>query len=226
LKALFVLEERMSRFTRLTWLLMAFILAGLAACGGGTPTADSALAMTQIWKTVEVAQTLTALAVSPTPSITNTPAVSLTPQATNTPLISSTPLPGVLSATPFTLPTPAGTQSAPCDNAIGVADVTFPDGAEVFPGAPFVKTWRVQNEGPCTWNQDYRLIFGWGGGGTDWNTTPPSYFTATVLPGETLEISVTLTAPTAAGEYVAAFRLQNDNGFNFGPAQTIDVIVK
>ena len=216
----------MSRFIKLTWLLMAFILLGLASCGGGTPTTDPSLAMTQIWQTVEVKQTQTALAATSTPSITNTPAVSPTPAATNTPLLTPTLLPGVPSATAFTISTPAGTQSAACDNAVGVTDVTYPDGSEVTAGAPFVKTWRVKNLGPCTWDQDYRLIFGWGGTDTNWNTTAPSYFTEIVLPGETIDISVTLTAPTEAGNYAAAFRLQNDKGYNFGPEQTVLVTVK
>jgi hypothetical protein len=226
MKAILVLEERMSRLPRFTWLLMAFILPGLAACGGGTPTTDPSLAMTQIWKTVEVARTLTAQAVSPTPSVTNTPAVSLTPQVTNTPLITDTQLPGVPSATPFTIPTAAGTHTAGCDNATFITDVTFPDYAEVVGGAPFTKTWRVQNSGPCTWNQNYRLIFGWGGVGTNWNTTPPTYLPVTVLPGDRIEISVTLTAPTTAGNYGAFFRLQNDKGYNFGPSLTVVVTVK
>ncbi len=216
----------MSRLIKLTWLVTAFILFWLAACGGGTPTTDPSLAYTQIWQTVEVAQTQTALAASPTPSSTNTPAVSSTPGASNTPLLTNTPLPGVPSATPFTISTPAGTQSTTCDNAVGVTDVTYPDGSEVVAGAPFVKTWRVKNLGPCTWNQNYILIFGWGGTGTNWNTTPPSHFTAIVLPGETLDISVTLTAPTTAGNYGASFRLQNDKGYNFGPVQTVVVTVK
>ncbi len=216
----------MSHLTKLTWLLMAFILLGLAACGGRTPTTDPSLAMTQIWQTVEVKQTQTALAATSTPSITNTPAVSPTLQATNTPLITNTPLPGTPSATPFTISTPAGTQSAACDNALYIADVTYPDGSEVFPGAPFIKTWRVKNLGPCTWDQDYRLIFGWGGDGTNWNTAPPSYFTEIVLPGETIDISITLTAPSAAGNYAAAFRLQNDKGYNFGDSLTVLVTVK
>lgn len=216
----------MLRLTKLTWFLMAFILFGLAACGKGTPTNDPSLAITQIWQTVEAAQTQTALAASPTPSITNTPAISPTQRATNTPLLTNTPLPGVPSATPFAISTPAGTQSAACDNAIGIADVTYPDGSEVIAGAPFIKTWRVKNLGPCTWDQDYSLIFGWGGVDTNWNTTPPSYFTAIVLPGETLEISVTLRAPTTAGNYAASFRLHNDKGYNFGPVQTVVVTVK
>jgi hypothetical protein len=221
-----VMEERMSRFAKLTWFTVVFILFGLTACGGGTPTNDPSLVYTQIWQTVEAAQTQTALAASPTPRITNTPTVSPTLRATNTPLLTNTSLPGVPSATPFTISTSAGTQSAACDNAIFISDVTYPDGAEVVAGAPFIKTWKVKNTGPCTWDQDYRLVFGWGGVGTNWNTTPPSQFTAIVLPGETLEISVTLKASTTAGNYAAFFRLQNDKGFNFGPSLTVVVTVK
>jgi hypothetical protein len=220
------MEERMTRISKLTWFLLATVVLELAACGGGPPTTDPSLAYTQIWQTVEVAQSQTAIAASPTPSITNTPAVSPTPRATNTPLLTNTPLAGVPSATSFTIPTPAGSQSGACDNAVFIADLTFPDGSEVFAGAPFLKTWSVKNLGPCTWNQDYTLIFGWGGIGTNWNTTPPAHFPVVVLPGETLEISVSLPAPTAPGDYAATFRLQNDNGYNFGPSLTVVVTVK
>jgi hypothetical protein len=216
----------MSRNIKITWLLAAFFLLGLASCGGGSPTTDPSLAITQVWRTVEVAQTQTALSASPTPSSTYTPAVSPSIQATNTPLITNTPLPGTPSATPFTIATLSGSQAAACDNAVGIADVTYPDFSEVAAGETFVKTWQVKNLGPCTWDQDYSLIFGWGGEGTNWKTTRPSYFTAIVQPGETIDISVTLTAPTEAGNYGASFRLQNDKGFNFGPVQYLIVTVK
>ena len=215
----------MSRITKITWLGMVLLFLGLAACGGAAPTPDPALAMTQIWQTVEVAQAQTALAASPTPRMTDTPAVSPTPESTNTPLITSTPLSGIPSFTPGGSVS-LGTQSAVCDNAVGVADVTYPDGSEVPAGESFIKTWRVKNLGPCTWSTKYRLIFGWGGAGTTWSKTPSTAFTASVLPGETIEISVTLTAPTTAGNYSASFRLQNDNGYNFGPAQTVVIVVK
>jgi hypothetical protein len=215
----------MSRYTKITWLGLILIFLGLAACGGAAPTPDPAQALTQIWQTVEVAQAQTALAASPTPRLTNTPAISPTQEATNTPLITNTPLPGIPSFTPNG-PVNLGTQSAVCDNAVGVADITYPDGSEVPAGESFIKTWSVKNLGPCTWSTKYRLIFGWGGAGTTWSKTPPSFLTATVLPGETIEISVTLTAPSTAGNYAAAFRLQNNNGFNFGPAQTVVIVVK
>ncbi|MGZ6346116.1 MAG: NBR1-Ig-like domain-containing protein [Anaerolineales bacterium] len=216
----------MSRFSKITWLWIAFLLVGLAACGGAGPTADPALAFTQIWQTVEVAQAATALAASQTPSNTATPAVSLTPHASNTPLLTSTSLPGVPSLTPKSTLTPASTQTSACDNAQFITDVTFPDGSDVVANSLFVKTWRVKNLGPCTWNPNYRLIFGWGGVGTNWNTVQPSPFNATVLPGESLEISVTLKAPETPGNYSAAFRLQNDKGFNFSDYLTVVVTAK
>jgi hypothetical protein len=216
----------MSRLSKFTWLCMALILLGLAACGGGAPTTDPSLAFTQIWETVQVAQAATALAASQTPSVTVTPAISMTPQSTSAPLLTNTPQPGVPSMTPISSLAPVKTQSGVCDNAQFITDVTFPDGTDVVANSPFVKTWRVKNLGPCTWNQSYRLIFGWGGIGTNWNTTPPSAFIATVLPGESIEISVTLTAPTTPGNYAAAFRLQNDKGFNFGTYLTVVVTVK
>ncbi len=215
----------MSRFSRFTWVWMAIMLLGMSACGGA-PTTDPALAFTQIWQTVEVAQAATALASSQTPSVTVTPAVSQTSLVTNTPLLTSTPLPGIASLTPISSLTPITTQTGACDNAQFITDVTFPDGAEVVANSPFVKTWRVKNLGPCTWSPSYRLIFGWGGAGTNWNTTPPTPFPATVLQGENLEISVTLNAPATPGDYAVAFRMQNDKGFNFGDPLTIVVTVK
>jgi hypothetical protein len=47
-----------------------------------------------------------------------------------------------------------------------------------------------------------------------------------IQPGETLEISVSLMAPTTAGSYGASFRLQNDKGYNFGATLTVIVTVK
>jgi Ig-like domain from next to BRCA1 gene len=225
----------MYRFANIIWFLMAFALLSLSACGNGTPTADPSLAYTQIWQTVEAAQTQTGLFASPTPAVTNTPPASMTPRATNTPLLTATLLPGVLTATSFTLNTfstpagtaltPVGTQNASCDNMLGVADVTYPDNSVVPAGVVFIKTWSIKNLGPCTWDKNYKLIYGWPAAGP-WNTTHPTYLTANVLPGETVEVSVTLKAPTSPGTYSAHFRMQNSKGYNFGPDQYLIVVVK
>jgi hypothetical protein len=216
----------MFRFVKITWLWLAFILIGLAACGGGAPTTDPSLAFTQIWQTVQVAQAATALAASQTPIFTITPAVSKTPQTSNTPLLTNTALPGVPSLTPISSLVPLGTQAAACDNFQYMKDVTLPDGTEVAGSSEIIKTWQVKNLGPCTWNKNYHIIFGWGGIGTNWNTLHPVAFPASVLPGESLEITIDLDGPSKAGDYSAAFRLQNDKGYNFGDPLTIVITVK
>jgi hypothetical protein len=164
------------------------------------------------------------------PTATSTPQASATLEMTNTPLLTDTPLPDTLSAsaTPLTLNTPLATAQESCDNMKYIADKTIPDGYVATPGEGLNKTWTVQNLGPCTWTQDYVLIFGWGGQGTNWNTTQPVNLSKTVAPGENIDITVSLSAPSESGEYVAAFKLQNEKGINFPPGQqvTIDIVVK
>ena len=216
----------MKSLTKISWLLMAFSLVVLSACGGGnaaaTPTVDTGPIYTEIASTALALQTQTAQAV---PTATDTPQASSTPEATNTPLITDTPLPGTASATPLVLNTPKATSQVSCDNMAYVADATIPDGYVAAAGEIMKKTWTIKNLGPCAWNQDYLLVFGWGGVGTDWNTAAPVHLSKVVHPGETVDISVTLRAPHPSGVYGAFFRFQNDNGFNFGPTLTIDIKV-
>jgi hypothetical protein len=178
---------------------------------------------TQIASTALAMQTQTAQAL---PAATDTPQVSSIPEATNPSLLTGTPPPGTPSATPIVLNTPLATTQASCDNMKYIADVTYQDGYVAAPGEYMFKTWTVKNLGPCTWNKNYALVFGWGGIGTDWKTIGRVNLTDKVLPGENIDITVSLTAPKANGEYSAAFRLQNDKGFNFGPSLTMDIQVE
>jgi hypothetical protein len=219
----------MKRFLKIFWFLITFAVLGLSACGGAAtpakPTVDSAPVFTQIASTALALQTQTFLSI---PTETSTPQVSPTPQSTNTPLITNTPLPGTASPSPVALNTPLATNQTSCDNMAYVADVTIPDGYVAARGESMTKTWTIKNLGPCTWNQDYKLIFGWGGQGTNWNTTKPVNLSKLVAPGVTIDVSVQLSAPSAKGEYVGVFSLQNDKGINFPPGQqvTIDIVVK
>jgi len=219
----------MKRLGKIIWLLVAFTVLGVSACGGGTgtakPTDDSAAVFTQIASTALALQTQTILSM---PTATSTPPATLTAQSTNTPLITDTPLPGTASAAPLASNTPLATNQTSCDNMAYVADVTIPDGYVAARGETMKKTWTLKNLGPCTWNQDYVLIFGWGGQGTNWNTIKPVNLSNVVKPGDTIDVSVTLSAPSTPGEYVGVFKLQNVKGFNFPPGQqvTIDIVVK
>jgi hypothetical protein len=217
----------MKRFSVRLLILSILIFAILAGCGGSpAATDDPNLVYTQIWQTVELAQTQTALVITPSATPTNTPEFSPTPEITNTPLISSTPDVSLATSTPLVRNTPLLPGNEPCDNAVFVADVTYPDGSEVIAGQQFVKTWRFENTGPCDWAEDYYLVFGWQTEGANWQNTMPVRFNTIVEVGETFDISVTLTAPTAPGGYGAWFRLQNNKGFNFGEIFAVYVVVK
>jgi fibronectin type 3 domain-containing protein len=110
-----------------------------------------------------------------------------------------------------------GTQSAAalpaCDWAQFVADVTVPDGTTFAANATFTKTWRLKNIGFCTWTTSYALVFDSGnnmGGPTSVNL--PS----SVAPGQTVDLSVDLTAPSSPGHYIGYWKLMNASGVRFG----------
>lgn len=125
-----------------------------------------------------------------------------------------TPLPPTATAVPVTnTPLPTVTAVSYCDWVTFVKDVSIPDGTKFSPGETFTKTWRLKNRGTCTWTPDYMLVFASGDqmGGTT-AVRLPGY----VYPGETVDVSVTLTAPAKRGHYVGYWMLRNPAGTLFG----------
>jgi len=108
--------------------------------------------------------------------------------------------------------TPLQTESAvpvSCtDGASFVEDVTVPDETEFSPGKTFKKTWRIKNTGTCTWNEDYHLVFAM----NNQMGAPEFISLKTTLPGEELDISVEMTAPSVKGSYRADFQLLDPHG--------------
>jgi hypothetical protein len=94
-----------------------------------------------------------------------------------------------------------------------LADVSVPDGTVFQPGETFIKTWRLQNVGGTTWTTDYKAVFVDGElmGGPFTINLP-----RTVPPGQEVDLSVDLTAPTEAGNYRGYWKLQNAAGEVFG----------
>ena len=211
------------------WVFSMLVLLILSACGGGqvTPTQNPDAVYTAAVQTAFAIISQTAAAVTDTPTVTLTPGASPTSGPSKTPLITDTPPGGTPAATntPFAINTPVSPTQQSCDNAAYVDDITIPDFAEIAPGAQFVKTWRIKNNGTCIWNTNYRLVFGYGGDGTDWKKVPPAYLTKVVNPGEEIDVSMTLSAPVNTGQYGAHFRMQNDKGYNFGTDLTIIIKV-
>lgn len=110
----------------------------------------------------------------------------------------------------FTLPP----TQRPCNQALFVTDVTIPDGTEIPAGTTFTKTWRIQNNGSCTWTSGYLAVFD---SGDRMNAPDAVAVTGGTVPyGGTADISMTLKAPDTAGTYKAFFRLRAPEGTLFG----------
>ena len=137
----------------------------------------------------------------PTATATHAPATA-TPRSTPSP----TPLP--------TTPSPeGGAEPAVCYRAAFLADVTVPDGSIVPVGEPFVKVWRLRNAGACVWGPGTRVVRVH----DDGLHAPEEWLLpqAPILPGETVEVQVTLQA-ARPGTLQAAFLLQAVDGTRFG----------
>jgi hypothetical protein len=172
------------------------IVTQLACNFGASPATPDTFATLNGLYTV-AAQTMQAGSPSMTP--TSTPGLPV-PTATST----GTPIPQTLP--PVAL----------CDSIQFLGDVTYPDGSFVTHKSDFVKTWRLKNIGTCSWTSSYALVFV---GGELMDGYSVTALPRTVYPGETIDLSVKLTAPKKKGEYRGYWKLRNASGtlFGFGP---------
>jgi hypothetical protein len=93
-----------------------------------------------------------------------------------------------------------------------IKDVTIADGTQLSPGEVFTKTWRLQNRGTCTWTPDYDVVFYGGAQMSGTTMQVPGY----IAPGQTVDVAVTFTAPSAPGHYIGYWILRNGSGALFG----------
>ncbi len=185
------------------FILIAILTAGcnMPSTSGVTPIPSSTTAT----ETEQVASTTTQSVNQPTTEATQVPATPTVIQPTAT----STPIP---TATSTTAPSPT---SASCTNlAKFIDDVTIPDDTEMLPGQEFIKTWRLQNIGTCTWSDQYALIFV---NGDQMNGTSPQPLTGSIAPNSTVDISVALKAPGTTGTYRGNWVLSTPSAFNYNP---------
>lgn len=184
--------------------LVILVIVGLSACNLPSGTPDAAATLQAIYTaqaaTVDVIQTQNAPTSTPlalpTFQFPTLPAQTAFPTTTSLPLNTNTPMPVTR-----------------CDWAAFVRDVTVPDGAEVAPVEQVTKTWRLQNIGTCTWTSSYALVFSSGDrmGGAAAANLPGA-----VAPGQSVDVSVKLTAPAATDTYTGYWALRNAAGVVFG----------
>lgn len=101
-----------------------------------------------------------------------------------------------------------------CDRGTFIGDVTIPDGTTLVAGTPFTKTFRIRNVGTCTWTTSYAMVFVAG----DLLGAPSTAInlTSSVAPGQTMDFSINMVAPTTAGHYRSYWRFRNASGQQFG----------
>jgi hypothetical protein len=109
-----------------------------------------------------------------------------------------------------------------------VDDITIPDGTLVEPGETITKTWRIRNDGTCTWTS----AFVWEQVNYDDTVLKASSRTmpmpTDIAPGDTYDISVQLTLPANAklgSLQVARFQMRSPGGGLFGTHPFASVFV-
>lgn len=140
---------------------------------------------------------------APSATATLPPTPTQVPTATSTAVILlPTPIPPTATATPI-----------PCNAAQFVKDVTVPDGTTFSPGSAFTKTWQIRNTGSCTWTTAYDIVFS---GGSQLGAPAALDLPGSVAPGQVIDISIGMTAPTSAGSYRSEWKLRDAYGSVFG----------
>lgn len=172
-------------------MVTALLALVLSACSGGGATEPPALTATE---PQEAATALISITEAP-PTLETTAA----PPVTDTPAITSTP----------TVDPSIPTNAPDCTNsALFVTDVTIPDNTNIVGGTTFTKTWRISNNGTCIWGPTYTL--------THYSDerlgAPDSVPLGLTYPGQTLDISLDLTAPNTTGTYRGNFVIENPQG--------------
>jgi hypothetical protein len=192
--------------------VLALLLAASLGCAAsGAGAADVAARATGLALTAAAVLTSTQGARPPTPTPTAVPSATLAP----TPTATSTTAPATETNPPPATPTPCVNDSA------FVTDVNVPDGTHFSGGAGFTKTWRLRNDGTCTWTTAYtlRYIAGDALGGSQVNVPNE------VPPGATLDLSVALTAPAGGGSFRGNWQLHSPAGEPFGTKPYVDIRV-
>jgi hypothetical protein len=131
------------------------------------------------------------------------------------------PAPAVAAATgaPTVAPGPAG---ACRSDAQFVADVTVPDGTRFDAGQAFDKVWRLKNTGTCEWTENFALAFV---SGERLGASTVQSLPNRVPPGGTVDVSVSMTAPSAPDEYTGYWRMTDVKGNDFGGKVSVQIRV-
>jgi hypothetical protein len=180
---------------------LAFLILALAQLACGLPTGPGLI------------ETPVGAATSVTPRVVT---ATTAPGQTATPTNTSVP-----TNTPTTTPTATATRPSGGDDggspqtctylATFVSDVTIPDDTVLNAGASFTKTWRVRNDGSCTWGPNRALHALAFTGGSRLGAVDQVSLPGNVGPGQTIDLSVGMVAPSSPGTYTSEWKFAISN---------------
>ncbi len=191
---------------RKLYVLLIAILAIIILSGCNLPSRNAAA------PTLDVTQAFETVIARLTESAALTPSATPIPSATSS--LQTTPTSATATITQKA-PATATVLTRQCDQAAAgnPIDVTIPDDTLMSPGQAFTKTWRLTNVGTCTWTKDYSIaLFS----GEPMGALAGVQLPYEVPPGQSVDVSVALTAPLVAGKYQGDWKLRTPKGTWFG----------
>lgn len=93
------------------------------------------------------------------------------------------------------------------------ADITIPDNTVLRPGESFVKIWRIKNSGDTTWDPNFEFAFV---DGARMDAPESVTIPQRVAPGEHVDVSVSMSAPSSEGTYQGYWQMRDISGTGFG----------
>jgi hypothetical protein len=102
-----------------------------------------------------------------------------------------------------------------------IADVTIPDDMEIEANTTFTKTWELRNSGTCDWSNRYALVLVSGHA----LATSGAVTVEPTAAGETVRISVFMTAPGEPGTYTSTWQMTTPRGELFGTRPYVRIVV-
>ena len=104
----------------------------------------------------------------------------------------------------------------PGDNSEFVADLTYPDRSPVLTGQHFIKKWELKNIGSVSWVNRYLIP---DGSSTGRCAYPPKVKIPATYPGQTVVISVPVTASSTVGLCLVTWKMVDAAGALYFPGE-------
>ncbi|MCP4360797.1 MAG: hypothetical protein GY796_22550 [Chloroflexi bacterium] len=116
---------------------------------------------------------------------------------------------------------PTATAAPPCLYTYSlISSTTIPTGP-LNPGSGFLQTWRIRNDGTCAWQPGSSWIFT----GGEQMSGPDLLPLPNAAPGQTVDVQVTLYAPTTPGVFSGQWQPQMADGLRLQPPSPVAINV-